>query len=71
MSAGFETKSSDTKKRNRRQAQPAKVASIEAIQQSLVENFGDIIGCFRNKKSDSKNVDIKINQQYLRLLPRL
>jgi predicted transposase YbfD/YdcC len=42
MSAGFETKSSDTKKRNRRQAQPAKVASIEAIQQSLVENFGDI-----------------------------
>lgn len=42
MSAGFETKSSDTKKRNRRQAQPAKVASIEAIEQSLVENFGDI-----------------------------
>jgi hypothetical protein len=42
MSAGFETKSSDTKKRNRRQAHPAKVASIEAIQQSLVENFGDI-----------------------------
>jgi DDE_Tnp_1-associated len=42
MSAGFETKSSTSKKRNRHQGKPRQVASIEAIQQSLVENFGDI-----------------------------
>lgn len=42
MSAGFETKSSASKKRNHHQVKPRQVASIEAIQQSLVENFGDI-----------------------------
>jgi hypothetical protein len=42
MSAGFETKSSDSNKRNRRQSKPVQLASTEAIQQSLVENFGDI-----------------------------
>jgi hypothetical protein len=42
MSAGFETKSSASKKRNHDQVKPRQVASIEAIQQSLVENFGDI-----------------------------
>jgi hypothetical protein len=42
MSAGFETKSSQAKKNNCHRPKARQVASIEAIQQSLVENFGDI-----------------------------
>lgn len=39
---GFETKSGKAKKSNPHQLKPKEVASIETIQQSLLENFGDI-----------------------------
>lgn len=42
MSAGFETKSGKAKKSNRHQPEPGQVASIEAIQKSLVKHFEDI-----------------------------
>lgn len=42
MSEGFKTKSAPAKKSNRYQPKPQEVASMEAIQKSLVENFGGI-----------------------------
>lgn len=42
MSEGFKTVATPGKKINRHQPKPEQVASIETIQQSLVENFGDI-----------------------------
>jgi predicted transposase YbfD/YdcC len=42
MSEGFKTVAAKAKNINRHQPKPKQVASIEAIQQSLVENFGDI-----------------------------
>ncbi len=42
MSEGFKTVAAKAKNRNRHQPKPKQVACIEAIQQSLVENFGDI-----------------------------
>ncbi|ODH02464.1 transposase [Nostoc sp. KVJ20] len=39
---GFETKFGKAKKSNPHQLKPKEVASIETIQQSLLENFGDI-----------------------------
>ena len=42
MSSGFKTVAAKVKKRNRHQPKPEQVTSIEAIQQSLVETFGDI-----------------------------
>ena len=42
MSSGFKTVAAKVKKRNRHQPKPEQVASIEAIQQSLVENFGNV-----------------------------
>lgn len=42
MSAGLETKSGKAKKSKRHQPKPGQVASIEAIQKSLVKHFEDI-----------------------------
>jgi predicted transposase YbfD/YdcC len=42
MSEGFETQSGQANKTTRHQPKPREVVSIEAIQQSLVENFSDI-----------------------------
>jgi hypothetical protein len=42
MSEGFKTKSAQAKKSDRHQRKPKEVASIGAIQQSLVEHFEDI-----------------------------
>lgn len=42
MSSGFETQSAQANKHNRHQRKPKEVAFIEAIQQSLIEHFGDI-----------------------------
>lgn len=42
MSEGFETKSAVAKESSRQQRKPIQIASIEAIQQSLVEHLSDI-----------------------------
>lgn len=42
MSEGFETKSAKAKESSRHQRKPIEIASIGAIQQSLVEHFSDI-----------------------------
>ena len=42
MSEGFDTKSAEAQTTFLPQRKPTEVASIEAIQQSLVEHFGDI-----------------------------
>lgn len=42
MSEGFETKSTKAKESSRHQRKPIEIASIGAIQQSLVEHFSDI-----------------------------